>query len=57
MLTGLALLKERCMDIAAIGTSEENIAMIHTAESVGFRIKNKVLRFSKTIHFGQDGKR
>ena len=57
ILTGLALLKERGMDIAALSTGEENIAMIHTAESVGFHIKNKVIRYVKPLHFGQGEKR
>jgi len=52
ILTGLYLLKERGMEYARLGTSSDNIAMIRTAESVGFHIKNEVLRFGKPIHFG-----
>ena len=51
MLTGLSRLKARGMESARLGTSSENIAMIHTSESVGFHIKNEVLRFGKPIHF------
>lgn len=52
ILTGLSLLKERGMETARLGTDSENIAMIHTAESVGFKIKERVLRYSKSIHLG-----
>jgi mycothiol synthase len=52
MLTGLSLLKERNMDSARLGTDSGNIAMIRTAESVGFRITKRIIRFSKSIHFG-----
>ncbi|MCP4428149.1 MAG: GNAT family N-acetyltransferase [Chloroflexi bacterium] len=36
LLAGMALLKERGMETAVLGTSSQNIAMQKTAESVGF---------------------
>ena len=51
LLTGLSLLKERGMLSARLGTSSDNIAMLHTAESVGFRITKKVYYYQKLIHF------
>ena len=54
MLTGLSLLKERHMETARLGTSSDNIAMVHAAESVGFSISSRVFWFTKPIHFGQD---
>lgn len=53
MLRGLALLQERGMDTAHLGTSSGNVAMIRTAESVGFHITQNVFRYGKRIHFGQ----
>jgi ribosomal protein S18 acetylase RimI-like enzyme len=52
ILTGLSLLKERHMETACLGTSNDNIAMQRTAESVGFQITSETFRFGKTIHFG-----
>jgi mycothiol synthase len=52
MLRGLALLKERGMDTAHLGTSSGNIAMIRTAESVGFHITLHVFRYGKPIPLG-----
>jgi mycothiol synthase len=51
MLAGLSLLKERGMQTACLGTSSDNYAMQRTAESVGFRITRKTIRFSKSLHF------
>jgi mycothiol synthase len=53
ILTELSLLKERHMETACLGTSSDNIAMQRTAESVGFRITSKTLRFDKTIHVNE----
>ena len=50
LLTGLSLLKERSMDFAQLGTSRENMGMLHTAGSVGFRITKTVLWYRKSIH-------
>jgi mycothiol synthase len=50
MLSGLALLKDRSMQTACLGTSSDNTAMQRTAESAGFHITGKTFRFSKTIH-------
>jgi mycothiol synthase len=52
MLRGLALLQERGMDTAHLGTSSGNAAMIRTAESVGFHITQNVFRFGKSIPLG-----
>ena len=51
LLTGLSLLKARGMLTARLGTSCENIAMIHSAESAGFHIIQKVFYYQKPIHF------
>ena len=53
MLTGLALLKDRGMDSAHLGTSSGNIAMLQAARSVGFRITKNVFWYSKPIHLGK----
>jgi GNAT superfamily N-acetyltransferase len=50
LLTGLRLLKERGMRSAHLGTSENNIAMQKTAESVEFTIEYKTIWFSKAVH-------
>lgn len=47
LLAAMRLLKERGMDTAKLGTDSENIAMQKTAESVGFVIESKTLRFQK----------
>ena len=52
MCNGLALLKQRGMEIACLGTGSENIAMIRTAESVAFHITRNVICFGKSIHIG-----
>jgi mycothiol synthase len=52
MLSGLALLKDRGMDTACLGTSSQNNAMLRTAGSVGFRITRNVFWYNKPIHFG-----
>jgi ribosomal protein S18 acetylase RimI-like enzyme len=51
LLSGLSLLKGRGMLTACLGTSSDNIAMLHSAESVGFRITKKVYYHQKPIHF------
>jgi ribosomal protein S18 acetylase RimI-like enzyme len=50
MLTGLALLKDRGMDTACLGTDSQNIAMLGSAGSVGFRITKNVFWYGKPIH-------
>ncbi len=52
MQRGLGLLQERGMDTAHLGTSSGNIAMIRTAESVGFHITQNVFRYGKPIPLG-----
>ncbi len=49
LLTAMRLLKDRGMEIAKLGTDSENIAMQKTAESVGFVIESKTLRFQKPL--------
>ncbi len=49
LLTGLGLLKDRDMQKATLGTSEDNIAMKKVAESVGFYIAYKTIWFEKRI--------
>ncbi len=49
ILTGLSLLKDRGLETARLGTARENLGMLRTAESVGFRIVSETLWFSKTI--------
>jgi GNAT superfamily N-acetyltransferase len=46
---GMQLLKERAMLFAHLGTSDDNIAMQKTAESVGFTVEYKTLWFSKEV--------
>jgi mycothiol synthase len=53
MLAGLSLLRARGMDFAALGTQSENMIMLHAAQSIGFRITKKVLRFAKPVHFDE----
>jgi mycothiol synthase len=52
ILTGLSLLKEHGLETACLGTSSDNLAMLRTAESVGFRISKTVLRYGKPIQIG-----
>ncbi len=49
LLTGLHKLRQRGMDIAALGTSSENIAMQRAAQAVGFRVRSMTLWFSKPV--------
>ena len=49
ILTGLSLLKEKGLETARLGTARENLGMLRTAESVGFRIVSETLWFSKII--------
>jgi mycothiol synthase len=51
LLSGLTLLKERGMDAACLGTSSQNIAMLHTAGSVGFRITKNIFWYNKSIQY------
>ncbi len=48
LLTGLRLLQKRGIQTARLGTDSENIAMQKTAESLGFTLIHKNLRFKKT---------
>ncbi len=49
MLTGLALLKERGMQLAGTNAASNNVAMQRTAESVGFRVKGQTNWYQKRI--------
>ena len=49
ILAGLSLLKERGLETARLGTARENLGMLRTAESLGFRIVSETLWFSKII--------
>ncbi len=49
ILADLSLLKERGLETARLGTARENLGMLRTAESLGFRIVSETLWFSKTI--------
>jgi hypothetical protein len=51
MLSGMALLRERGMDTAGLGTSSQNAAMLRTAASVGFQVTKHVYWYNKPIHF------
>lgn len=53
LLTGLAKLKQRGMHTAVLGTSSENIAMQHAAQSVGFFVRSKTLWFSRLVSAAQ----
>lgn len=50
LLAGMRLLKERGMKYALLVTSEDNIAMQKTAESVGFTVEYKTIWFSKEVN-------
>ena len=50
LLCGLSLLKARGMLTAHLGTSSENSAILHCAESVGFHTTHKVFFYQKPIH-------
>jgi mycothiol synthase len=49
VLTGLSLLKDRGIQTARLGTARDNLGMLRTAESLGFRIVSETLWFSKSI--------
>jgi ribosomal protein S18 acetylase RimI-like enzyme len=49
LLTGLHLLKQKGAQFAALGTSSENIAMQHTATSVGFGVQSTRLWFARLV--------
>ena len=49
LLTGFLRLKQRGMDVAALGTGSENVAMQRTAQAVGFRVQSTTLWFSKPV--------
>jgi mycothiol synthase len=50
MLSALALLKERGMNTACLGTDSQNIAMLQTAGSVGFWTTKNVFWYNKPVH-------
>ena len=52
LLAGLQALKQRGMDTAALGTSSENVAMLHTAQAVGFRVQSTTVWYSKPVPRG-----
>ena len=49
LLTGMRLLKARGMDTAILGTSSSNLAMQHTARSVGYQDASNTLWYSKSV--------
>lgn len=49
LMQGLRALQSRGMELAQLGTSSENIAMQHLAESLGFEVLSEKLWFSKDI--------
>jgi ribosomal protein S18 acetylase RimI-like enzyme len=49
ILTGMQLLKARGLQTARMGTSQDNLGMLRTAQSVGFQIVSENLWFSKNI--------
>jgi mycothiol synthase len=49
VLIGLSLLKDRGIQTARLGTARDNLGMLRTAESLGFRIVSETLWFSKSI--------
>lgn len=52
LLAGLQVLKQRGMDMAVLGTSSENVAMLHTAQAAGFQVRSTTLWFSKPVAQG-----
>jgi len=49
LLTGMRLLKARGMDTAILGTSSINLAMQHTARSVGYQDASNTLWYSRSV--------
>ncbi len=49
LLSGCHLLKQYGMEVAALGTSSENLAMQRAAEAAGFRVQSSKVWFAKTI--------
>ena len=49
LLAGLHKLKQRGMDVAVLGTSDDNTAMQRTARAVGFRVQSTTLWFSRPV--------
>jgi ribosomal protein S18 acetylase RimI-like enzyme len=49
LLTGFHKLKRRGIDMAVLGTSNENIAMQRTAKAVGFHVQSTKLWFAKPV--------
>jgi mycothiol synthase len=49
LLTGFHKLKQRGIDTAVLGTSSKNVAMLRTAQAVGFRVQSTTLWFSKPV--------
>jgi mycothiol synthase len=54
LFTGLRLLQQRGMDTAVLGTSSDNEAMLHTAQSVGFAVQTTTCWFSRPISSAPD---
>ena len=52
LLAGLQALKQRGMDAAVLGTSSENVAMLRTAQAVGFRVQSTTFWYSKPVSRG-----
>lgn len=49
LLHGMALLKQRGMAYARLGTSGDNVAMRRAAEGVGFRVDRRTLHYAKQV--------
>ena len=49
IIEGFALLKSRGVDYAKLGTSSDNLAMIHLAETLGFLETGRKLWFSREV--------
>ncbi len=49
LIAGLKALRDRGVECARLGTSSENIAMQHLAESAGFRLTCEIFWFSKAV--------
>ncbi|MBN1659259.1 MAG: GNAT family N-acetyltransferase [Anaerolineae bacterium] len=53
---GLAVLKQRGIDVALLGTSSENVAMQRVAQSVGFRVQSASICFSRPVSPDQEAR-
>jgi ribosomal protein S18 acetylase RimI-like enzyme len=49
LLTGMRALRARGAEVAILGTTSENTAMLRTATAVGFRVRSTTVWFAKEI--------